>query len=247
MEKESGGKLPVRENPVIKVLPFKGWRKVLAERMLSNHLSCAEVTQMREVDATELVSLRQQMLHQFQTEHGVRLTFTHLLIKIVAHALQQHPMLNSALVGEEIHIFQDCNIAIAVALEDGSLLAPVVPQANSKSIVEIARESARLIEQVRSKRFSLDCLTGGTFTITNAGMYGTDFVTPLISLPQTAALGVGKLVKKPAVWNDQITIRMKMGLSLTYDHRVISGAVAAEFFQTLEKLIDNPAQLDLGN
>lgn len=237
---------PNRKNPVAEVIPLSGWRKVLAERMLSSHLTYAEVTQMREVDVTELVSLRQSLLSHLEEKYGFRLSYTHLLIKAAAQALRQHPIVNSSLVDEEIRIFGDINIAMAVALDDGGLLAPVIRQADQKSIVELAQEAIKLTQQVRTRRFNLDCLKGGTFTITNAGMYGTDFVTPLINVPQSAALGIGRLVPKPVVRDNQIVIRTIMGLSLTYDHRVLTGATAAQFFQTLEDIIENPKQIDLG-
>jgi len=235
-----------QENPVVEVIPLKGWRKVLAERMLSSHLTYAEVTQMREVDATELVNLRQSLRSHLEEQYGFRLSYTHLLIKAAAQALRKHPIVNSSLVDEEIRILSDINIAMAVALDNGGLLAPVIRQVDRKSIVEVAQEAIKLTEQIRTKRFNLDILQGGTFTVTNAGMYGTDFVTPLINAPQSAALGVGRLVPKPVVRDNQIVIRTMMGLSLTYDHRVLTGATAAQFFQTLEDIIENPKQLDLG-
>ncbi len=240
-QKETGA-----ENPVTKVIPLKGWRKVLAERMLSSHLTYAEVTQMREVDATELVNLRQSLNSQLEEKYGLRLSYTHLLIKAVAQALRQHPIVNSSLVEEEIRIYNDINISMAVALEDGGLLTPVIRRADQKSIVEIAQEAVKFTEQIRTRRFNLDILSGGTFTVTNAGMYGTDFVTPLLNAPQSAALGVGKLVPKPVVRDGQIAIRTMMGLSLTYDHRVLTGVTAAQFFQTLEDIIEAPKQLELG-
>ena len=232
--------------PIAEVIPLRGWRKILAERMLSSHLKYAEVTQMREVDVTELVSLRQSLVSRLEEKYGFRVSYTHLLIKASAQALRQHPIVNSCLVDEEIRIFGDINIAMAVALDDGGLLTPVIRQADRKSIIEVARESIKLTQQVRARRFNLDDLQGGTFTITNAGMYGTDFVTPLINAPQSAALGVGRLVPKPVVRDNQIVIRTIMGLSLTYDHRVLTGATAAQFFQTLEEIIEKPAQIELG-
>ena len=235
-----------RENPVVEVIPLEGWRKILAERMLSSHLTYAEVSQMRETDVTELVSLRQSLLSHLEEKYGFRLSYTHLLIKATAEALRRHPIVNSSLVDEEIRIFGDINIAVAVALDNGSLLTPVIRRADQKSIVEVAQEAIRLTEQVKSRRLNLDVLQGGTFTVTNAGMYGTDFVTPLINAPQSAVLGVGRMVPKPVVRENQIVIRTMMGLSLTYDHRVLTGATAARFFQTLENIIENPKQVKLG-
>ncbi|MFC1937743.1 dihydrolipoamide acetyltransferase family protein [Chloroflexota bacterium] len=235
-----------RENPVAEVIPLRGWRKVLAERMLSSHLRYAEVTQMREVDATELVNLRQRLVSPLEEQHGFRVSYTHLLMKATAQALRQHPMVNSSLVDDEIRILSDINIAMAVALEDGGLLTPVIRQADRKSLIEVAQEAIKLTQQVRSRRFNLDDLQGGTFTVTNAGMYGTDYVTPLINAPQSAALGIGRLATKPVVRDNKIVIGTMMGLSLTYDHRIITGATAAQFFQTLQDIIENPAQMDPG-
>ncbi len=228
------------------VIPLKGWRKTLSERMFASHQVYAEVTQMREVDASELVKLRESLVGQLEKEHGFRLSYNHLLIKLTAAALRQHPIINSSLVGEEIRVFADINIAVAVALDNGALLAPVIRQADQKSIITLAQEAIRLTQSVRSPRLNLNDLSGGTFTVTNAGMYGTDFVTPLISIPQSAALGVGRLVQKPVVRDGQIVIRTVMGLSVTYDHRVITGATAAMFFQTLEELVENPSKVDMG-
>ncbi|MFH1639340.1 MAG: dihydrolipoamide acetyltransferase family protein [Chloroflexota bacterium] len=239
-EKERHGK------SVAEVIRLAGWRKTLSERMLASHLNHAEVTQMREADASEMVKIREALVEKWEKEHGFRLSYNHLLVKMTALALKQHPAINSSLEGEEIVVFNDINIGIAVALEGGGLLAPVIRNADQKSLVTLAQEAIALVQQVRSRRFRLDILSGGTFTVTNAGMYGTDFVTPLISAPQSAALGIGRLVQKPVVRDNQIAIRTMMGLSLTYDHRIISGATAAMFFKTLEEIIEHPTLPDMG-
>jgi len=231
---------------IAEVIKLSGWRKTLSERMLASHLNYAEVTQMREVDASEMVKLRERLVGPLEKEHGFRLSYNHLLIKMTGEALKRHPIINASIVGEDINVFGDINIGVAVALDSGALLVPVVRQAVQKSIAEVAQEAIKLAEEVRSRRFSLDILSGGTFTVTNAGMYGTDFVTPLINAPQSAALGVGRLVLKPVVRDNQIVIRTMMGLSLTYDHRIITGATAAMFFQTLQEIIEDPTRLDLG-
>ncbi len=240
---DSGNELDIR---VASVVPLAGWRKELADRMVASHLTYVPVTQMREVDASGLVDCRERLVGRLEHEHDIRLSYTHLLIKLVAHALREHSILNSSLVDDEIRIFSDINIGMAVALENGGVLTPVVRQADKKSIVTIAQEAVKFARQVRSRRFNLDDLRGGTFTVTNAGTYGTDFVTPVIVYPQSAVLGVGKLKEKPVVREGQIVIRMMMGLSLTYDHRIISGATSASFFQTLEEIVADPTQLDLG-
>ena len=235
-----------QENPVTETIPMRGWRKTLAQRMLASHVQNAEVTQMREIDASTLVDLRKSLVDKLEKEHGFRVSFTHLIIKAVAQALESHPIMNASLVEEEIRVYGEINIGMAVALESGGLLTPVVRQANKKSIVEVAQEAIAAAEQVRSRRFDLYILSGGTFTVTNAGMFGTDFVTPLIPIPQIAALGIGKLASKPVVKDDEIVVGKVMGLSLTYDHRIVAGATAAQFFQTVEEVMSVPGKLDLG-
>ena len=238
---------PRRENVVKEAIPLKGWRKAMADLMLRSHSEYAEVTQMREVDFSEMIKLRQAMVADLENRFGVRVSYTHLLLKATAQALRQHPIVNSSLIEGEIRIWEDINLAMAVSLDDGGLLAPVIRQVDRLSLGEVAQKAAKLMEQIRMRRFSLNDLKGGTFTLSNAGMYGTDFVTVLIPTPQSAALGVGRVVPKPVVKSDQIVIRSMMGLSLTYDHRVFAGATAAQFFATLQELIEDPAKIDWGS
>ena len=237
---------PRRENVVKEAIPLKGWRKAMADLMLRSHSEYAEVTQMREVDFSEMIKLRQTIVADLENRFGVRVSYTHLLLKATAQALRQHPIVNSSLIEGEIRIWEDINLAMAVSLDDGGLLAPVIRQVDRLSLGEVAQKAAKLMEQIRMRRFSLNDLKGGTFTLSNAGMYGTDFVTVLIPTPQSAALGVGRVVPKPVVKSDQIVIRSMMGLSLTYDHRVFAGATAAQFFATLQELIEDPAKIDWG-
>jgi len=246
MAEDHGAEVERRENPVREAIPLKGWRKAMADLMLRSHSEYAEVTQMREVDFSEMMQLRQTFVSDLENRYGVRVTYTHLLVKAAAQALRQHPIVNSSLVEGEIRILEDINIAIAVALDDGGLLAPVIRQADRLSLIEVARRANRLTEQIRARRFSLNDLKGGTFTVSNAGMYGTDFVTVLITPPQSAALGIGRIMRKPVVRDEEIVIRSMMGLSLTYDHRVFAGATAAQFFATLQELIENTAKIDFG-
>ncbi len=235
-----------RENAVREVIPLKGWRKAMADLMLRSHTQHASVTQMREVDFGEMVNLRQRVVADLEARFGVRVSYTHLLVKAAAQALRAHPIVNSALVEGEIRILEDINIAVAVSLEDGGLLAPVIRQADKLSLGEVAQKATRLTEAIRARKFSLNDLKGGTFTVSNAGMYGTDFVSLLLTPPQSAALGVGRVVPKPVVRGEQIVICPIMGLSLTYDHQVFAGATAAQFFATLQDLVENPSKLELG-
>jgi pyruvate dehydrogenase E2 component (dihydrolipoamide acetyltransferase) len=240
-EKGSQGQTAIRE-----VIPLKGWRKVMADLMFRSHAEFATVTQMREVDFSAAINLRKGAIAEQERKIGVRISYTHFLVKAAAAALRGHPIINSSLVEGEIRVYEDINIAMAVALEDGGLLAPVIRQADRLSVVEIAQRANKMVEQIRARRFNLNDLKGGTFTLSNAGMYGTDFVTVLIPPGQSAALGVGRVVAKPVVKADQIVVRSMMGLSLSYDHRVFAGATAAQFFADLQDLIENPEKLDLG-
>jgi pyruvate dehydrogenase E2 component (dihydrolipoamide acetyltransferase) len=218
----------------------------MADLMLRSHTQHATVTQMREVDFTAMVDLRQRIVADLEGKENVRISYTHLIVKAAAQALRSHPIVNSALLEGEVRILEDINIAMAVSLEDGGLLAPVIRQADLLPLAEVAQRANKLTEQIRARKFSLNDLRGGTFTVSNAGMYGTDYVTLLLTPPQSAALGVGRVVRKPVVKEEQIVIRSMMGLSLTYDHQVFAGATAAQFFATLQDLIENPFKLGLG-
>jgi len=238
---KSGG--PPVEPAVAQVIPIKGWRRIMAERMAQSHAEHAQVTQMREVDVEALVQLRQSRFAPAASA-GTRVTYTHLLVAALARALKEHPLVNSCIVGEEIHVYADVNVAMAVALPDGALVAPVIRNVDRKTVAQVAAEATELAEKARARRLRPDDLAGGTITLTNAGMYGTDFVTPLISAGQNAALGVGKIVAKPVVRDGAIVIRPRMGLSLAYDHRVLTGAVAAQMFQTLQTIVEDPSGLE---
>ncbi len=242
MAGETGGPAP-GEPALAQVIPLKGWRRTMAERMAQSHAEHAQVTQLREVDAQALSTLRQRLLADTERSSGVKVTFTHLLVVALARALGRHSLLNSGIVGEELRLYADVNVSLAVALPDGALVAPVIRQANQKNLDEVAAAAVDLAERARARRLRPDDLAGGTITLTNAGMYGTDYMTPLISAGQNAALGVGRIVPKPVVWEGQISIRPRLGLSLAYDHRAITGAVAAQFFQALQQVIEAPEGL----
>jgi pyruvate dehydrogenase E2 component (dihydrolipoamide acetyltransferase) len=222
--------------PPARVIPFIGMRQMIAERMTQSLQTTAQVTIHTEVDATELVRLREQLKAEFD------LTYTDLLIKAVAKALQVHPSLNATLVGDEIHVLGEIHIGMAVALEDG-LLVPVVRDADQRSLQEIAQETRRLAEGARKGTLTVDEVTGSTFTITNLGGYGADGFTPIINPPEAAILGVGRIADKPAVHDGQIVRRSIMVLSLTIDHRIVDGAPGAEFLRTVRQFLESPYRL----
>ena len=218
------------------VIPFAGMRQAIAENMVASLQTTAQVTLTSEIDATELVKLRSQLKLDFE------LTFTDLLVRGVAKSLRRHPLLNATLIGEEIHLQDGIHVGVAVALPDG-LMVPVVRNADRLSVQQIAEETRRLVQGTREGSLSVDEVTGGTFTITNLGAYGIDAFTPIINMPEVAILGVGRIVDKATIYNDQIARRSMMVLSLTIDHRIVDGAPGADFLRTLKDLLENPYRL----
>ncbi len=224
----------LRAAPAGRSIPFIGIRQAIAQRMVESLQTMAQVTLMTEADVTELVRLRERLRKRFEV------SYTDLIIKAVAVALREHSQLNATLVGEEIRLLPEIHIGMAVALEDG-LLVPVIRDADKKSLEEIARETKRLAEAARAGTLTVDEVTGSTFTITNLGMYDIDGFTPIINPPECAILGVGRIVEKPAIYEDEIVKRSMMTLSLTFDHRLVDGAPAAAFLQRVKELLETPS------
>ncbi len=222
--------------PAAGVIPFTGMRQAIAEQMVESLRTMAQVTLTMEVDATELVRLREQLKAEFD------LTYTDLLVKAVAKTLKRHPLLNATLVGEEIHLLEAIHIGVAVALPDG-LIVPVIRDADKRTVQEIAQEARRLVQGAREGRLSVDEVTGGTFTITNLGGYGVDGFTPIINPPEVAILGVGRIAEKPVIYEGQFAKRSLLVLSLTIDHRIVDGAPGAEFLRALKEMLENPYRL----
>ena len=220
------------------VVELSGIRQIIAERMTMSVQTNASVTLHTEVDATSLVELRELFGEKLQ-EQGVKLTYTDLIVKIIANALREHPRLNATLTDEGIHMLGDINIGVAVALEDG-LVVPVIRNADKVGLASISEQIKNLAEKARNNQLTPSELQGGTFTLTNLGNFGVDAFTPIINPPECAILGVGRILKKPVVHNDEITIRSMLTLSLTFDHRVVDGAPAAQFLQTVSQYIQNP-------
>lgn len=219
--------------------PISRMRRIIAQRMVESSQTTAPVTLTTEVDATEFVALREQLKATFAPRNLPVPSYNDLLIKLAAVALREHPALNATWNDNEIVIPSEIHIGLAVDVEEG-LLVPVVRDVQNKGIRQIATETRALIEKAKAKRLGADELQGGTFTISNLGMYGIDAFTPIINLPQCAILGVGRIVKKPAVYNDQIVPRQMLTLSLTHDHRVVDGAPAARFLNTIREYIETP-------
>lgn len=225
-----------------KVIPFAGIRKMVADHVAKSAQTAPHVTLTAEVDMTEAVELRQKVLAEFERKHGTRLTFTDLIVKAAALAIQDHPIINATLQGSEIRIPADVNIGVAVALEDG-LIVPVIRSADKKGLPEVSVEAKGLAEKARGGSLSAAEVSGGTFTITNLGAYGVDVFNPIITPGQSAILGVCRIAEKPVVIDGQVKVRSMMNLCLSFDHRVMDGAPAAQFLQAVKQLLESPNRL----
>ena len=224
------------------VIEILGWRKTMAERMSASRHTAADVTTVAEVDMTNLAMLKDEVASEMQ-KLNVPITYTSFILKAVAIALQEFPIVNSSFAGDKIIVKKYYNIGMAVAREGKGLIVPVIHNVEKMGLVEISKKSAEILEKAKNDTLSLEDLRDGTFTITNVGMFGTIFNTPIILQPQSAILGVGAIKKKPAVINDEIKIRSLMYLALSYDHRVIDGLPAIRFLQRVRELLENPRSL----
>jgi pyruvate dehydrogenase E2 component (dihydrolipoamide acetyltransferase) len=227
------GKAPGQAVPITQI------RHTIAQRMVQSAQTTAPVTLTTEADATDFVVLREQLKALLGPRGKTVPGYNDLMVKLAGVALQEYPLLNATWAETEIFIPADIHIALAVDTETG-LVAPVVRHVPAKSIQQIAAETRALAEKARARQLNPDDLQGGTFTITNLGMYGIDAFTPIINLPQCAILGVGRIISKPAVWRDQVVPRKMMALSLTFDHRVVDGGPAARFLNTIREYVEQP-------
>jgi 2-oxoglutarate dehydrogenase E2 component (dihydrolipoamide succinyltransferase) len=193
----------------------------------------AHVNTVFEVDMSEIVNLREKHKHEFEKREGIRLTYTPFFVKGLVDTVREYLVLNCSVSGETIIYKKPVNVGIAVALDTG-LIVPVVKDAQLKSFTGLALAINDLAERARSKRLKPEDVQNGTISITNPGIYGSLFGTPIISQPQVAILGVGGIQKRPVVINDAIAIRSMVFLSLSFDHRVIDGAVADQFMAGLK-------------
>ena len=214
-------------------------RRTIAERMMTSLRNTAPVTLTCRCDATNLVALRQQ-LKALGTDVVVP-SYNDIVVKLVAIALRSHPMLAGRWDGDRILVPEAIHIGIAVDTDHG-LLVPVIRDVSELSLFEVARQSRTLIEATRTRRLKSDDMQGGCFTLSNLGSFGIEAFTPIINYPETAVLGLGAIIREPAVLEDgQLGVREQMTLSLTFDHRVVDGAAGARFLQTLRQAVENPA------
>lgn len=228
------GAAPENE-PAEEIVPMNGMRKAIARNMQNSHMTSPTVTFNLSVDMTELRRCREQL-----KANGVKVSYTDFIVKFVAKALREFPQLNCSVSENRIIYKRYVNMGVAVSLENG-LVVPNIPDADKKSLTEISDELKELAAKAREGKLPLERLQGGTFTVTNLGMYGIESFSPIINQPEVAILGVNTIEEKPVVRGGELVIRPMLNLSLTADHRVVDGAYAAQFLQRVKALMENPA------
>jgi len=225
-------------------VPVTGIRRTIASRMTASLRDSAQLTLTMRADITALIALQKQMNEVTQREHDIKLTVTDLIAKATVLALQQHKEMNSAYLGDEIHRYGHVHLGIAVALDRG-LVVPVIRHAETRTLLDLSRQIKSLAARAREGKLEADEMQGSTFSITNLGAYGVDFFTPVLNPPESGILGVGAVQDTPVFVGDEVKKRSLLPLSLTFDHRVLDGAPAAEFLRTLKRYLEEPHRMFL--
>jgi len=203
------------------------------------------LTTFNEVNMQPIMDIRAKYKDKFKEVHGVNLGFMSFFTKAVCYALQEWPAVNSYIDGDSIISHDYCDISIAVSAPKG-LVVPVIRNAESLSMAEIEKKVVELATKARENKLSLEEMQGGTFTITNGGVFGSLMSTPIINIPQSAILGMHKIEERPVVIDKQIVIRPMMYVALSYDHRIIDGRESVSFLVRVKEFLENPAQLLIG-
>ncbi|MFH0909181.1 MAG: dihydrolipoamide acetyltransferase family protein [bacterium] len=217
------------------VIPMTTMRRTIADHMVQSIHTSAHVTMVHAVDVTHIVALRERIKDRFLQKYGVKMTYTGVMIFVTARVLRAFPVINGSVHGSNIVVRKDVNIGCAVALQEESLVVPVIQHADRKSFPQIAQELDTKIGLARKKSLTRSDIEGGTFTISNFGAFGSLIGTPIINQPQVAILGMGAVYKAPVVIDGEIRIRDQVYLSFSFDHRVIDGAMGGRFLNTIQK------------
>lgn len=223
------------------LVPLSTMREVIARRMVES-FQTPHFYLTVEVDAQELQKTRQQLLPIIESNSGVRLTLTDLIIKVAAKALERNPAINCSYADGSMKLLKRIDIGLVTSVE-GGLMVPIIRDANRKSLAEIAQARAELVQKAREKTISKEEMTGSTFTISNMGMYDIDQFSAIIQPPEAAILAVGSVVEKVVARQGEMVIRPMMSLTLSIDHRVLDGALGAQFLQTVKAYIEDPVNL----
>lgn len=225
------------------VIPMDRMRKLIAEHMVMSKQTSAHVTSFIEVDVTNMVEWRNRNKDNFQKNENEKLTLTHLFAEATVQAIKKHPLINSSVDADKIILKKDINLSIATALPNGNLIVPVIKNSDRLNLVGLAKSINDLATRARENKLKPDEILGGTFTITNLGMFETLTGTPIINQPQVAILAIGSIKKRPVVIEtnsgDVIGIRQMCIISLSYDHRIVDGALAGNFLKTFRNTVEN--------
>ena len=220
-------------------------RKTIARRLVAVKNETAMLTTFNEVDMKPVMDLRSKYKDKFKEKYGVGLGFMSFFTKAVCIALKEWPAVNAQISGDEIMYSDFCDVSVAVSTPKG-LVVPVIRNAESMSFDQIEAEIARLAARGRDGKLSIEEMTGGTFTITNGGVFGSMLSTPIINAPQSAILGMHNIVERPVVKDGQIVVRPIMYLALSYDHRIVDGRESVSFLVRVKELLEDPGRLILG-
>lgn len=238
---EKGVAPPLRK-PSEQLIPLKGIRRIIAKRMTESFQNVPHFYLSLEIDMTSCLALHDQLREEVEKRTNLRFTLTDILVKVAASALKDQPIINSRIEGDQIHLIEEINIGVAIALEDG-LIVPVIHHADQKSLIEIAFTLRGLTQKAKEGKLSLEEVGGGTFTLSNMGMLGIDKFNPIINPPECSILGVGRTVEKPVFYGGEIKIRPMAWFSLSSDHRIVDGATASRFLNHIKKLVETPLLL----
>jgi 2-oxoglutarate dehydrogenase E2 component (dihydrolipoamide succinyltransferase) len=217
-------------------------RRRIAENLLQSHLATAHLTTFNEIDMSAVSALRERVKEKVEKQHGVRLSFMPFFVRATCIALRDYPVVNAQLEGDEIIYKNYVNMGIAVASEQG-LVVPNIKDADQKGLLEISRDITAVAKKARDVKLTMDDLTGGSFTITNGGVFGSLVSTPIINYPQVGILGLHKIQDRPVAINGKVEIRPMMYVALSYDHRIIDGQAAVLFLVRVKELMEDPAAM----
>lgn len=232
----------VEEDRPQKRVPMSRLRARVAERLLYATQNTAMLTTFNEVNMLPVKTLREKHRESFEQHHGVRLGYMSFFVRAAAEALKRHPDINASIDGDDIVYHGFCDIGVAISSDRG-LVVPILRNAEYMSLAEIETEILEFANKARSNKLSIDDITGGTFSITNGGVFGSMLSTPILNTPQSAILGMHNIVDRPVVVDGEIVIRPIMYLALTYDHRIVDGKSAVTFLVTIKELLEDPASM----
>jgi len=238
-KKEKSEEKPVELQEETQQVTVSGIRKVIAARMYDSLQKTAQLTINMKIDVTELIALQKQTVETIKNRYDQKLTLTDYIAQAVVLSLQQHQQMNSALIDDKIHLFKPVHLGMAVALDRG-LVVPVIRNADTYKLMDLSRTFKELAQKARQGQLSNEEMQGSTFTISNLGSYGVEHFTPVLNPPETGILGVGAVYDTPSFVGDKVERRSILPLSLTFDHRVLDGAPAAAFLQTVKQYLEEP-------